>query len=49
MPKDKYTFLSSGMVKEVASLGGDISSFVPEPVLDAMNQRFPATNFKSDS
>ena len=49
MPKDKYTFLSSGMVKEVASLGGDISSFVPEPVLHAMNQRFPATNFKSDS
>ena len=39
MPKDKYTFLSSRMVKEVASLGGDITGFVPAPVLHAMRQR----------
>ncbi|MDA0752548.1 MAG: pantetheine-phosphate adenylyltransferase [Verrucomicrobia bacterium] len=39
MPKDKYTFLSSRMVKEVASLGGDIKEFVPAPVLRAMLER----------
>lgn len=39
MPKDKYTFLSSRMVKEVASLGGDIKEFVPAPVLRAMQER----------
>ena len=39
MPKDKYTFLSSRMVKEVASLGGDITGFVPAPVLHAMRER----------
>ena len=39
MPKDKYTFLSSRMVKEVSSLGGDIKEFVPPPVLHAMLER----------
>jgi pantetheine-phosphate adenylyltransferase len=38
MPKDKYTFLSSGMVKEVAALGGDIREFVPQPIFLAMQQ-----------
>jgi pantetheine-phosphate adenylyltransferase len=32
MPKDTYTFLSSRLVKEIARLGGDISSFVPPAV-----------------
>lgn len=39
MPKDKYTFLSSRMVKEVSLLGGDIKEFVPLPVLRAMQER----------
>ena len=39
MPKDTYTFLSSRMVKEIARLGGDISSFVPKHVQDALTQR----------
>ena len=29
MPRDTYTFLSSRIVKEIARLGGDVSSFVP--------------------
>ena len=41
MPKDKYAFLSSRMVKEVARLGGDIDAFAPPPVLDAMRYRTP--------
>jgi pantetheine-phosphate adenylyltransferase len=28
VPKEKFTFISSTLVREIASLGGDISSFV---------------------
>ena len=36
MPKDTYTFLSSRIVKEIASLGGDVSPFVPAHVRTAL-------------
>jgi len=36
MPKDTYTFLSSRIVKEIARLGGDVSSFVPSQVQTAL-------------
>jgi pantetheine-phosphate adenylyltransferase len=36
MPKDTYTFLSSRIVKEIARLGGDVSSFVPAHVQTAL-------------
>jgi len=36
MPKDTYTFLSSRIVKEIARLGGDVSSFVPTHVQTAL-------------
>ncbi len=39
MPKDEYTFISSRLVKEVATLGGDVSAFVPATVEKAMRQR----------
>ncbi|MCL7971134.1 MAG: pantetheine-phosphate adenylyltransferase [marine benthic group bacterium] len=32
-PASSYTFLSSSLVREVARLGGDVSGFVPPPVL----------------
>ena len=32
-PATSYTFLSSSLVREVASLGGDVSAFVPPIVL----------------
>lgn len=32
MPHEKYTYLNSTIVKEVASFGGDISRFVPPEV-----------------
>jgi pantetheine-phosphate adenylyltransferase len=41
MPKDTYTFLSSRIVKEIARLGGDVSSFVPPPVQAALANKFP--------
>src|SRR5688572_8126043 len=39
MPKENYTFISSRMIKEVAGLGGDVSSFVPPVVQEALAQR----------
>lgn len=36
MPEEKYAFISSSLVKEVASLGGDVSRFVHPIVLDAL-------------
>jgi pantetheine-phosphate adenylyltransferase len=40
MPKDTYTFLSSRIVKEIAWLGGDVSSFVPAHVQTALVKKF---------
>jgi pantetheine-phosphate adenylyltransferase len=40
MPKDTYTFLSSRIVKEIASLGGDVSAFVPAHVRTALLAKF---------
>ena len=37
---EKYFFLNSRIVKEIASLGGNISSFVPETVNKALKKRF---------
>ena len=39
MPKESYTFISSRMIKEVARLGGDISSFVPRDVEQALQKK----------
>lgn len=39
MPKDTYTFLSSRLVKEIARLGGDVSSFVPSNVQAALKAK----------
>jgi pantetheine-phosphate adenylyltransferase len=40
MPKEEYTYLSSRIVKEIARLGGDISSFVPTCVANVLNRKF---------
>ena len=42
MPKDKYSFISSSLVKDIAKRGGDISAFVPPAVVEALNKRFSA-------
>ena len=39
MPHEKYTYLNSTIVKEVASLGGDISNFVPKVVEKAIMEK----------
>lgn len=37
---EEHTFLSSTTVREIASLGGDISSMVPAHVSEALRKRF---------
>jgi pantetheine-phosphate adenylyltransferase len=39
MPKDTYVFLSSRITKEIARLGGDVSSFVPPHVERALKRK----------
>ena len=37
---EEHTFLSSTTVREIAALGGDVSSMVPEHVAQALKKRF---------
>ena len=39
-PDEKLTFISSSMVKELASYGGDISKFVSPDIEDALLRKF---------
>ena len=39
-PEAEYTFISSTLVREVAALGGDVSSFVHASVQRALKERF---------
>jgi pantetheine-phosphate adenylyltransferase len=36
MPSERYVYLHSSTVREVFSLGGDVSDLVPEPVVTAL-------------
>ena len=40
MPHEKYTHISSSIIKEVSSLGGNIAEYVPESVLLALNKKY---------
>ena len=39
-PDEGYTFISSSLVREIASLGGDVRPFVPTAVQEALAARF---------
>ena len=39
MPSEKYTFLSSSIVREIAAYGGDVKGLVPDIVRDALLKR----------
>jgi pantetheine-phosphate adenylyltransferase len=41
MAKEEYSYVSSRLVKEVASLGADVSGLVPEPVRHRLEERLP--------
>jgi len=40
MPSEEYSFLTSTMVKEVASFGGSVKNLVPEIVENALRKKF---------
>jgi len=40
MPSEEYSFLTSTMVKEVASFGGSVKGLVPEAVESALRKKF---------
>ncbi len=39
-PADNLTYISSTLVREIASLEGDVSKFVPPPVMKAVREMF---------
>jgi pantetheine-phosphate adenylyltransferase len=39
LPAESFFYISSSLVKELATLGGDITEFVPEPVAKALKER----------
>jgi pantetheine-phosphate adenylyltransferase len=42
VPEVEYSFLSSSLVRKVASLGGDVSRFVSPPVLSRLREKLGA-------
>ena len=40
MPSEEYSFLTSTIVKEVASFGGSVKGLVPEAVENALRRKF---------
>ncbi len=40
MPSERYTYLNSTIVREIARLGGDVSDFVPPFVKKAFDKKF---------
>jgi len=40
MPNEKYTYLNSTIVKEVAKFNGDIHSFVPKDVGELLRKKY---------
>ncbi len=38
-PSEHLSFISSSLVREISAMGGDVSPFVPEPVLTALQKK----------
>ncbi len=43
MPHENYTYISSRLIKEVASLGAPVTGLVPAPVEERLSQKFSGT------
>lgn len=39
MPAEKYMYISSSLVREIAALGGDVTGFVPPIVVQALQKK----------
>ncbi len=44
-PSDQYMFVSATMVREIASLGGDVSKFVPPQVQTRLAEKIQPRGF----
>jgi pantetheine-phosphate adenylyltransferase len=42
-PTEKFNFISSTLIREIASLGGNVSEFVDPVVAEALRLRFAKT------
>lgn len=42
MPNEKYTYLNSSIIRELARYGADVQEFVPPVVYDALRRKFAA-------
>lgn len=40
MPDERYSYISSRLVREIAALGGEVKYFVPDIVLKALQKKF---------
>jgi len=49
MPHEKYTYINSTIVREVAKFGGDVSKFVPEVVENELKRKFAGYNISNQS
>jgi len=38
-PAEQYAYISSSLVREISSLGGDVTPFVHRKVVAALNER----------
>jgi len=45
MPHEKYTYLNSTIVREIALLGGDVTEFVPPPVHKQLARKMRSLRF----
>ena len=43
-PSEHLSYISSSLVKEIASLGGDVSKFVPEIVQKKLSEKYSSTH-----
>jgi len=39
-PSEQHSYLSSSLIREIGSMGGDVSQFVPSAVAEAMQEKF---------
>ncbi len=40
MPNERYTHLNSSIIREIASLGGDVTDYVPQVVKKALDAKY---------
>jgi pantetheine-phosphate adenylyltransferase len=49
MPSEEYSFLTSSIIKEIASFGGSVKGLVPEKVQDALKEKLQSGKILSSN